>query len=205
MLEPGDRAPSFTLPSTSGKPVSLQDLAGRKVVLYFYPRDDTPGCTAEACDFRDRHSRVLASGAVVLGVSGDKLASHDKFRAKYGLPFELLSDEGNDLARRYGAYGEKSLYGRKFLGTIRSTFVIDEKGRIAAAWSPVKVKGHADAVLAALDGSSAAGSRAAPGKRAGAKESRGREPKDSVPKAARRSVTKTSAGGQVTRKAAKKR
>jgi peroxiredoxin Q/BCP len=152
MLEPGRRAPSFTLPSTSGGTVSLAGLAGRKVVLYFYPRDDTPGCTAEACDFRDLHPRLVGSGAVVLGVSSDALRSHDKFRAKHSLPFDLLSDEDNAVAKKYGAYGEKSLYGRKFLGTIRSTFVIDERGRIAAAWSPVKVKGHAEAVLAALAG-----------------------------------------------------
>jgi peroxiredoxin Q/BCP len=152
MVKAGHPAPDFSLPSTSGKKVSLADLAGRKVVLYFYPRDDTPGCTTEACAFRDQHARLEKAGAVVLGVSGDPLASHEKFRRKHGLPFDLLVDEDNQVAKRYGAYGEKTLYGKKVVGTIRSTFLIDERGKVAAAWSPVKVAGHADAVLAAVAG-----------------------------------------------------
>ena len=143
-------------------------------MLYFYPRDDTPGCTVEACDFRDLNPKVLASGAVVLGVSSDKLASHDKFRAKYRLPFDLLSDMDHSVAEAYGAHGEKKQYGRTFLGTIRSTFVIDERGRVAAAWSPVKVKGHAEAVLAALSGASDPGTKApAPKPRAKSRSSAG--------------------------------
>lgn len=155
MLQTGTKAPAFTLPSTSGASVSLASLKGRKVVLYFYPRDNTPGCTVEACDFRDQHSALQKAGAVVLGVSSDSLKSHAGFRAKYELPFDLLVDEGSKVASAYGAFGEKLMYGRKVQGTIRSTFLIDEQGKLAAVWSPVKVAGHAEAVLAALTGASA--------------------------------------------------
>ena len=150
MVEIGNKARLFSLPSTSGGIVALRKLRGKKVVVYFYPRDDTPGCTREACDFRDNLARVRATGAVVLGVSSDTLASHDKFRAKYSLPFDLLSDTDHAVAKKYGAWGEKTLYGKKSMGTIRSTFVIDEEGRITAKWSPVRVNGHVDEVLAAL-------------------------------------------------------
>ena len=150
MPELNDIAPEFSLPSTSGKTVSLKDLRGKKVILYFYPKDDTPGCTTEACDFRDNLVRLKSRSAIVLGISKDSLPSHSKFRAKYELPFDLLSDEGNAVAKAYGAYGQKLMYGKQVEGTIRSTFLIDDKGKIVAKWSPVKVEGHVAEVLAAL-------------------------------------------------------
>ncbi|MBK7877495.1 MAG: thioredoxin-dependent thiol peroxidase [Planctomycetes bacterium] len=152
MLRPGDPAPAFTLESTSGSKLTLSELRGKKVVLYFYPRDDTPGCTREACAFRDDQAALKKTGAVVLGVSRDTLASHAKFRAKYALPFELLSDPDFSVAKAYGAHGKKLMYGKPVVGSIRSTFLIDEQGKIARVWSPVKVDGHAAAVLAALTG-----------------------------------------------------
>ena len=154
-LQPGAEAPAFRLPATTGEEISLEDLRGRKVVLYFYPKDSTPGCTQEACDFRDRDEALQGAGVVVLGVSKDSLASHDKFRAKYELPFPLLTDQDNAVATAYGAFGEKNMYGRKVLGTIRSTFLIDENGTIQRTWSPVRVAGHADDVLAAIKGEEA--------------------------------------------------
>ncbi|MBK8266121.1 MAG: thioredoxin-dependent thiol peroxidase [Nannocystis sp.] len=146
----GAPAPAFELPADDGQIYSLRALAGRRVVLYFYPRDSTPGCTTEACDFRDRHADFAARGVVVLGVSGDSLASHARFRAKHQLPFPLLADTDHQVARAYGTYGAKRMAGRDYEGVIRSTFIIDEAGRIAAVYSPVKVAGHAQAVLAAL-------------------------------------------------------
>jgi peroxiredoxin Q/BCP len=150
MLKAGDRAPAFSLHADGGDRVSLKDFKGRKVVLYFYPRDDTSGCTTEACEFRDNWKTVQALGAVVLGVSPDSTASHDKFKTKYRLPFPLLADPDHSIAEAYGAWGEKSMYGRKYQGILRSTFVIDEKGRIATVFPKVKPKGHAAEVLAAL-------------------------------------------------------
>lgn len=122
------------------------------MILYFYPKDSTPGCTREACDFRDRTAQLQKAGAVVFGVSKDSLASHEKFIESQELPFELLSDSDNAVGKAYGTFGEKIMYGKKVIGTIRSTFLIDEKGKLAAVWSPVKVDGHADAVLAVLTG-----------------------------------------------------
>ena len=152
MLKVGDTAPVFTALDDSGRKVRLQDFRGRQVVLYFYPKDDTPGCTQEACDFRDRHAAFTARGAVVLGVSVDPVASHAKFRTKHGLPFPLLSDEDHRIVEAYGVWKEKSMYGRKFMGIERTTFLIDEKGKIAAIHQKVKVNGHAEALLAQASG-----------------------------------------------------
>lgn len=149
-LEEGGKAPAFTLPSDEGGKVSLAGLKGKTVILYFYPKDDTSGCTAEACDFRDNWKAVQAAGAVVLGVSPDGLASHGKFRAKYSLPFPLLADEDHAVAEAYGAWGEKSMYGRKYHGILRSTFIIGPDGRIVRIFRKVKPKGHAGEVLDAL-------------------------------------------------------
>lgn len=152
MLEAGEKAPPFTLPSDRGDTVSLKDFRGRKVVLYFYPKDDTSGCTTQACEFRDRWEDVQATGAVVLGVSPDGVASHQKFRDKYQLPFPLLADEDHAVAEAYGVWGEKSMYGRKYMGILRTTFLIDEQGRIGRVFERVTPKGHAAEVLEALAG-----------------------------------------------------
>ena len=153
MLEEGRKAPGFSLPSDSGKTIALEDFKGRnKVVLYFYPKDDTSGCTAQACEFRDNWKAVQAAGAVVLGVSPDGVASHGKFKGKYQLPFPLLADEDHAVAEAYGAWGEKSMYGRKYHGILRTTFVIGTDGKIEKVFQKVKLKGHAAEVLAALKG-----------------------------------------------------
>lgn len=150
MLKSGDEVPAFSHPTDGGGKLSLKDLKRKKAVLYFYPKDMTPGCTTEAEDFRDRAKEFAKSGAVIVGISKDSAARHDKFKEKYRLPFILLSDEGGDLCERFGVWQEKSLYGRKFMGIVRSTFLIDEKGIVRQVWPKVKVKGHADEVLAAL-------------------------------------------------------
>ena len=146
----GDIAPDFTLLADDGTTVQLSALRGKPVILYFYPRDDTPGCTTEACDFRDRHAAVTGQGAVVLGVSPDAQKAHVKFKSKYGLPFTLLSDPERTALLAYGAYGKKMMYGKETQGVIRATYLIDKQGKIAAAWPKVSVKEHADAVLAEL-------------------------------------------------------
>ena len=148
-LSIGATAPDFDLEGTDG-PVSLRGLRGSRVVLYFYPKDDTPGCTREACSFRDSMQRLSGHGAVVVGVSKDSIESHNLFREKYGLAFPLASDPDNKVATEYGAFGSKSVYGKEVMGTIRSTFLIDAKGKIEQVWSPVKVDGHVDQVLEAL-------------------------------------------------------
>jgi peroxiredoxin Q/BCP len=146
----GDKAPTVTLPDESGEPVGLKDFMGKQVVLYFYPKDDTPGCTKESCDFRDAIAPIKKAGAVVLGVSFDGQESHQKFIKKFTLPFTLLSDEDKVVAKAYGVYKEKSMYGKKYWGIERSTFVIDQAGKLKAIFRKVKVDGHADDVLAAL-------------------------------------------------------
>lgn len=150
MAEVGAPAPEFTLKDQDGREVSLASLKGRWAVVYFYPKDDTPGCTREACNFRDNHAAIEAAGAVVLGISGDTAQAHQRFAAKYGLPFRLLVDEGNEVARAFGAWGTKNMYGKKYEGVIRSTFVIDPEGRIAKVWPKVKPDAHGAEVLAWL-------------------------------------------------------
>jgi peroxiredoxin Q/BCP len=146
----GDIAPDFVLPSSTGKDVRLSDLRGKNIVLYFYPKDDTPGCTKEACSFRDNLPRFGALDAVILGVSKDSLESHSDFINKYGLNFTLLSDEDTKVNNLYGTWVEKENYGRKYWGTERSTFVIGKDGRIKKVFRKVKVDGHEDEVLKAL-------------------------------------------------------
>ena len=149
-LKEGAKAPEFSLPSTEGKEVSLKDYKGQKVVLYFYPKDDTPGCTKEACDFRDSIRQFGKLDAVVLGVSPDALKSHDKFREKYKLPFPLLSDESKEMLKKYGVWKQKSMYGRTYMGVERTTVVIDEQGKVRRVFPKVKVEGHSKEVLEAL-------------------------------------------------------
>jgi peroxiredoxin Q/BCP len=151
-LEPGAAAPSFSLPDQDDKLVSLDDLKGNKVVVYFYPKDDTPGCTAEACQFNDNLQAFQRIGVPVLGISADDGDSHRKFREKYGLRFPLLSDLDHQVMEAYGAWGEKTLYGRTSVGVIRSTFLLDEQGRVERAWYNVRADGHAEKVLAELHG-----------------------------------------------------
>ena len=150
MLQEGTMAPDFTLPTDGGGEVSLSDYRGKKVVLYFYPKDNTSGCTTEACGFRDDYSQLLAAGAAVLGVSPDSVKSHDGFKAKYSLPFALLSDPDHEVAEAYGAWGEKKMYGKTYEGILRSTFLIDEEGRIIKVFPKVKPAGHSQKVLEAL-------------------------------------------------------
>ena len=151
MVERGTQAPDFTLASDDRGDVTLSDLRGRKVVLYFYPKDDTSGCTAQACELRDALPRFEGVDAVILGVSPDSVASHAKFRKKYGLNFALLADEDHAVAEAYGVWQEKSLYGRTYMGIERSTFLIDEKGVVMEAWRKVKAQGHAELVAEALN------------------------------------------------------
>jgi thioredoxin-dependent peroxiredoxin len=148
----GDKAPDFTLPTDGGSTVKLSDLKGGNVVLYFYPKDDTSGCTAEACAFRDLFPNFRGIDATVIGISRDSVASHDKFKKKYKLPFVLASDEDGKVTARYGVWVQKSMYGRKYMGIERSTFLVDAKGVLLGEWRKVKVPGHAEEVLAAAKG-----------------------------------------------------
>jgi peroxiredoxin Q/BCP len=150
MLSTGDKAPDITLRDDTGADVSLRGFPGRKVVVYFYPKDDTPGCTKEACSFRDNYDAILAKGAVVIGISQDGEASHAKFRTKYELPFYLLSDPERKAIDAFGAWGEKKMYGKTYEGILRSTFVIDEDGTVIKVWPKVKPEDHAAEVLAVL-------------------------------------------------------
>jgi peroxiredoxin Q/BCP len=149
-IEASEKAPAFTLTADDGKKVRLSDLKGGPVVVYFYPRDDTPGCTREACAFRDQKAGLKKLGATVLGISTDSTASHEKFRDKYELNFPLLSDPEHAVAEKYGAWREKNMYGKKSMGIQRSTFLIDADGKVAKVWKAVKVDGHDEQVVAAL-------------------------------------------------------
>ena len=155
-LRVGSPAPSFSVQDTQGETVSLEQFRGRRVILYFYPKDDTPGCTREACSFRDEQARFTKANAVIVGVSRDTVASHQRFAKKFGLPFQLLSDPDAAVCKAYGVWKEKSMYGRTYWGIERTTFVIDEQGRIAAIFPKVTVDGHSDEVFQAL-GATAAG------------------------------------------------
>ncbi|OEF98805.1 peroxiredoxin [Vulcanibacillus modesticaldus] len=147
MFSIGDIAPDFTLPASNGQNVSLHDFRGKYVVLYFYPKDNTPGCTTEACDFRDYYQDFSNLDAVILGVSPDPLKSHEKFISKYQLPFLLLSDEDHEVAKKYDVWVLKKMYGREYMGIERSTFIIDKEGKIMKTYRKVKVKGHVENAL----------------------------------------------------------
>jgi peroxiredoxin Q/BCP len=146
----GKPAPDFTLPTDGGGKISLKSLRGQNVVIYFYPKDDTSGCTAQACGFRDQLPKFGKINATIIGISRDSVASHDKFKAKYDLPFALASDDKGEVTERYGVWVQKSMYGRKYMGIERSTFLIDDKGVVRQEWRKVKVPGHVDEVLKAV-------------------------------------------------------
>ncbi|MHB8339364.1 MAG: thioredoxin-dependent thiol peroxidase [Ignavibacteriaceae bacterium] len=150
MLEEGKKAPAFKLKDQDGKTVSLNDFKGKDVILYFYPKDDTPGCTTEACNFRDEFPKFQNINAVILGISPDSEASHKKFIAKFGLPFSLLSDESKDVLEKYDVWKEKNMYGKKYMGVERTTFVIDGDGKIKKIFKKVKVSNHYNEVLEIL-------------------------------------------------------
>lgn len=152
MLNAGERAVDFTLKDNNGKATSLSDFTGKKIVLYFYPKDDTPGCTKEACSFRDVYDEILEAGGVVLGVNPDGQASHSSFKEKFGLPFHLLSDEDHKVAEAYGAWGEKMMYGKTYMGVLRSTFIIGEDLIIKKVFPKVSPEGHGEEILQALMG-----------------------------------------------------
>ncbi|WP_405171551.1 thioredoxin-dependent thiol peroxidase [Paenibacillus sp. FSL H8-0280] len=149
-LNVGELAPDFELPSSTGESVKLSAYRGQRVLLYFYPKDMTSSCTQQACDFRDRHAEFEGLNTVILGISTDPMKRHDKFIAKYGLPFTLLSDEEHVVAEQYGVWQLKKMYGKEYMGMVRSTFLIDEEGKLIKDWSKVRVKGHIEAALEAL-------------------------------------------------------
>ncbi len=151
MLKEGSKAPAFKLKNDEGKTVSLSDYKGKKVVLYFYPKDNTPGCTTEACDFRDNIKSLESKGIVVIGISKDSIESHKKFKEKFELPFTLLSDEEHTVLEKYGVWKEKNMYGKKVMGIERTTFIIDEEGKIIKIFPKVKVEGHVKEILTFLE------------------------------------------------------
>ena len=146
----GDKAPDFSMPSTQGKTVSLKDLAGKKFVLYFYPKDDTPGCTKQACNIRDNYAALQKTGVQLFGVSADDIDSHHKFIQKFNLPFPLLYDKGAEVAKQYGSYGEKEFSGRKYTMILRNTYLIDEKGHLAEMWQDVRPENQTDDLMKVL-------------------------------------------------------
>ena len=152
-LSVGDKAPNFTLPTDGERKITLSKLKGEKVIVYFYPKDDTPGCTKETCGFNDNLSKLNKLNVRVIGISKCSVQKHDKFKAKYDLKFPLASDENSDVCEQYGTWVEKNMYGKKYMGIERSTFLIDEKGKIAEIWRKVKVNGHVDAVIEAIQNS----------------------------------------------------
>lgn len=202
-LAVGASAPDFTAETDDG-PITLSKLRGKAVVIYFYPKDNTPGCTVEACDFRDQHAAFARKDVVVLGVSPDSVRSHQGFRAKFGLPFRLVADTDRKIAGAYGVFREKTMYGKKVLGIVRSTFVVDAAGKLAAIWDGVKVAGHVDAVLAAVSGSAAP---AAPAKKGPAKKGTAKKASEKKPAAATKktATTKTATTKTATKKAATKK
>ena len=151
-LKEGDVAPDFSLPASNGETISLKDYIGKKVVIYFYPKDDTPGCTIEACNFRDDYSEITDTGAVILGVSKDDIKSHNKFINKYDLPFLLLSDESTKMISAYGAWVEKKMFGKEYYGVSRKTYLIDEEGKVQRVWPKVDVKTHSKDIIELIKG-----------------------------------------------------
>ena len=149
-LNEGDKAPAFNASTDDAGSLKLNDLKGKKVVLYFYPKDDTPGCTKESCGFAEQSKAFAKNGAVIVGVSRDSVKSHDRFKAKYDLPFALISDEDGKVCEAYGTWAEKKNYGKTYMGIVRSTFLIDEKGTVKKIWSNVRVKDHVEKVLEAV-------------------------------------------------------
>ena len=151
-LKEDDIAPGFSLPASNGETISLKDYIGKKVVIYFYPKDDTPGCTIEACNFRDDYSEITGAGAVILGVSKDDIKSHNKFINKFDLPFLLLSDESTEMISAYGAWVKKKMYGKEYYGVFRKTYLIDEEGKIQRIWHKVDVKTHSKDIIELIKG-----------------------------------------------------
>jgi len=150
MLKVGDKAPDFKLKDETGREIALSDFKGKKVVIYFYPKDDTPGCTAEACSFRDVYDDLLVAGAVVIGISKDEVSSHKNFKAKYNLPFYLLSDPQHEVIEKYGAWQEKKMYGKISMGTARITYIVDQEGIIRKIFPKVRPEAHGEEVLEAI-------------------------------------------------------